>query len=267
MAERTPNRYTLLIERIFSANYHDGAEEVDFTREQLVATANELGIELPKNIGDVVYSFRYRVDLPQSITETAPVGLHWVILPVGRAQYRFVLRRLNVIVPTTGMAETKVPDATPGIITMYAFTDEQALLAKLRYNRLIDIFTGVTCYSLQSHFRTTVTGRGQVETDEMYVGIDRRGAQYVFPVQAKGGADRLSTVQIFQDFQIGAEKFPNLICRPIAAQFTTNNVIALFDFEMEGDEVKIVTERHFRLVSPDELSPEDLERYRTRTDL
>ena len=46
------------------------------------------------------------------------------------------------------LAETKIPDATPGIIAKYASTDEQGLLAKLRYNRLLDILTGTTCYSL-----------------------------------------------------------------------------------------------------------------------
>ena len=95
----------------------------------------------------------------------------------------------TLIVPSEILAETKVPDATPGIIGMYALNDEQALLAKLRYNRLIDVFTGVTCYSLQSHLRTTAPGVGQIETDEIYVGIDRRGVHYVIPVQAKGGRD------------------------------------------------------------------------------
>lgn len=84
------------------------------------------------------------------------------------------------------MAETKVPDAPPGVIAMYSLNDEQALLAKLRYNRLVDIFTRVTCYSLQNHLRTAVPKLGQVETDEIYIGVDRRGAHYIFPVQAKG---------------------------------------------------------------------------------
>jgi len=72
---------------------------------------------------------------------------------------------------------------------------------------------------------------GQVETDEIYLGIDRRGAHYVFPVQAKGGRDRMSVVQIEQDLAMCANKFPNLICRPIAAQFMGDELIALFDFE------------------------------------
>ena len=168
-------------------------------------------------------------------------------------------------VPNKNLAETKVPDATPGIVSKYAFNDEQALLAKLRYNRLIDIFTGVTCYSLQSHLRTTVPGMGQVETDEIYVGVDKRGIQYVFPIQAKGGSDKLNVVQIEQDFGVCEQKFPGLICRPIAAQFMQDGVIALFEFEQTDDGVKIAAEKHYRLVPPEEVTDDDLRNYRKRS--
>lgn len=147
---------------------------------------------------------------------------------------------------------------------MYALSDEQALLAKLRYNRLIDIFTGVACYSLQSHLRTSVPGMGQVETDEIYIGIDRRGAHYVFPVQAKGGSDTLSVVQIEQDFALCQAKFPSLICLPVAAQFMRKDLIALFLFEEGAEGVAIAGEKHYRLVPPDELTRADLEQYRSR---
>lgn len=167
------------------------------------------------------------------------------------------------------LVATKILDATPGVVDRYAFDDEQALLAKLRYNRLIDIFTGVVCYSLQNHLRTTVKGIGQVETDELYVGVDKRGAHYVFPVQAKGGKDEIGVVQIEQDMALGLEKYPDLICRPIAAQFMADDVIALFEFTIDetedGDGVRKVDERHYRLVRPDDLSREEIERYRQRS--
>lgn len=147
---------------------------------------------------------------------------------------------------------------------MYSQDDEQGLLAKVRYNRLVDIFTGVTCYSLQSHLRTTVPNVGQVETDEIYVGVDRRGAQYVFPVQAKGGRDRLGIVQIEQDFALCEDRFPNLICRPIAAQFLADDVIALKAFEKQNEIVRVVLEKHYRLVPSDSVSAEDLATYRER---
>ena len=94
------------------------------------------------------------------------------------------------LIPNQNLAGTKIPDATPGIIAKYAFSDEQALLTRIRANRLIDIFLGIACYSLQNHLRTTVVGMGQVETDEIYVGVDKGGSHYVVPVQAKGGGDR-----------------------------------------------------------------------------
>lgn len=106
---------------------------------------------------------------------------------------------------------------------------------------------------------------GQVETDEIYVGVDRRGAQYVFPVQAKGGNDKLNIVQIEQDFAIGAEKFPDLICRCIAAQFMEDDVIALFVFEISDDGIALADEKHYRLVEPEQVLPMDLHTYRNRS--
>lgn len=260
-----PNRYQQIIERIFFAHYRAGVDEITFQREEIDHAAKKLGIVLPKNVGDLVYSFRYRAALPESIRAKAPAGKSWVIRPAGRSRYRFVATEVTEISPNSLMSETKIPDSTPGIIEMYALTDEQALLAKLRYNRLIDIFTGVTCYSLQSHLRTSVPEVGQVETDEVYVGIDRRGAHFVIPVQAKGGNDRLSIVQIEQDFAMCLGKFKGVICQPVAAQFLPNNVIALFAFEMGETGVAVVFERHYRLVPPEQLTEDELAVYRTRT--
>lgn len=230
----------------------------------MVRVADELGLTLPKNLGDVIYSFRYRTGLPPSVLAKAPAGETWKIRPAGRSRYCFEATKEVVILPSEMLATTKVPDATPGVIAMHALSDEQALLAKLRYNRLIDTFTGVTCYSLQSHLRTQVRDVGQVETDEIYVGLDRRGIHYVLPVQAKGGKDRLSIVQIEQDIAMCAEKFPSLVCRAIGAQFMADELIALFEFEIGDEGLKVSEERHYRLVPPEDMTPEDLDNYRRR---
>jgi len=130
--------------------------------------------------------------------------------------------------------------------------------------RLVDIFTGVACYSLQNHLRTTVPEMGQVETDEIYLGVDKKGAHYVFPIQAKAGKDRLSVVQIEQDTAVCATKFPLLTCRPVAAQFMQGDVIALFELEQGENTVAIVSERHYKLVPPDQVTEADLQSYRER---
>ncbi|MCP3930943.1 MAG: endonuclease [Bacteroidetes bacterium] len=260
------NRYSQLIEAIFNQYYENGKEAIQFERTDLVTQAKALNIKLPKNLGDVLYSFRYRTKLPESITSKASEGYEWVIRPAGRARYQLSLVKKSRIIPSEIMAETKIPDATPGVITKYSSNDEQALLAKIRYNRLVDIFTRLTCYSLQNHYRTTVSGMGQVETDEIYIGIDKRGAHYVLPVQAKGKIDQIGIVQIEQDIAICEEKFPNLISRSIAAQLMDDNLIALFELEKdEKENIRVGSEKHYKLVHPDELSLEELERYKIRT--
>lgn len=258
------NRYSQIIEAIFNKYYRKGAGEVSFERSDIVKAAEELGIELPKNLGDVLYSFRYRTELPDSIVEKAPEDNEWIIRLAGKAKYKFVLVPKAEITPSNILVETKIPDATPGIISQYSLTDEQALLARLRYNRMIDIFTGLTCYSLQNHLRTTVPKIGQVETDEIYIGIDKRGVHYVLPVQAKGGTDRVGVVQIEQDIMLCATKFPRLICRPIAAKFMDDDLIALFEIEETKEGIRISAEKHYRLVSPEDLSPEELKSYQDR---
>lgn len=262
--ESAGSRYARILERIFSIRYVSGMREVPFRREDIVFTAAELGIATPKNLGDLIYSFRYRNPLPMAIAATAPADEEWSLRSAGPARYRFVLGPPTTIVPNALLAETKIPDATPGMVAMYALSDEQALLARLRYNRLIDIFSGVTCYPLQSHLRTHVAGLGQIETDEVYVGIDHGGVQYVLPVQAKGGADALNLVQIEQDVAMCRMKFPSLICRPIAAQFMAGDVIALFGFEVAAQDPRLIAEGHYRLVPPSDLSTEDLANYQRR---
>ncbi len=260
----TASRYSQVLELIFSRKYKRGASEIEFDRDEIIATAAELGFTV-KNVGDLVYSFRYRARLPASIQKAAGDRM-WIIRPAGTARYRLVLVPMRDFTPNQNIMPIKVPDATPGIVARYALSDEQALLAKLRYNRLIDTFTGITCYSLQSHLKTSVPELGQVETDELYVGVDKRGAQFVIPVQAKGGRDRLNMVQIEQDMALCANRFAELTCRPIGAQFMGTDVIAIFEFAMTDEGVMIATERHYRLVAPDDLTAQDLIAYRETAD-
>lgn len=84
-------------------------------------------------------------------------------------------------------------------------------------------------------------------------------------MQAKGGTDKLNIVQIEQDFAVCAQKFPDLICSAIAAQFMAGDVIVLFRFEMNEEGIALTDEKHYKLVPPEEVSSEDLKTYRQRS--
>ena len=155
-----------------------------------------------------------------------------------------------------------IPDSTPEVIRLYALDDEQALLAIVRYNRLIDTFLGLTTYSLQNHLRTTVTGIGQIEIDELYIGIDTHGSHYAIPVQAKGGRDQIGIVQTSQDIRFVEERFDGIRCRSVSVQFMEDGVVAMFELVLQKDEIKVAEERHYRLVPAVDLDADAVRKYR-----
>ena len=259
---QSATRYAAIIEEIFRHRHQPGQRSVDFERDDIVTAAGKLGLPLPKNLGDVIYSFRYRAQLPERVLAAAPAGQTWIIRSIGRSRYKFALVSDSPLVPNANLAATKIPDATPGMIARYAFGNEQGVLARIRYNRLLDIFLGIACYSLQNHFRTSVAGVGQVETDEIYVALDKAGTHYVVPVQAKGPQDRLSRVQVEQDMALCADKLPDLVCRPVGTQAVGGDLIALFEFEEVDEDIRIRSEKHYHLVAPDDVTADDLHRYR-----
>lgn len=260
-------KYETIIQEIFRRHYRGDHKEFVFDRDEIAEIADTTGVGRPKNLGDVIYTYRHRRMLPQSILDTQPKDLHWLILGAGDAKYRFRLSKLAYIEPTTGLLVRMVPDATPEIIRHYALSDEQALLAKIRYNRLIDIFLGITAYSLQNHLRTKIDNYGQIEIDELYVGVDTRGAQFVAPVQAKGGNDKLGVIQTIQDvvYCQGKDLYRGSIVRPVSAQFMSDDVIAMFELTFDGNDVLIVREKHYRLTSAESIAPADLNVYSTDT--
>ena len=274
---KTEAMYSQIIESIFFRTWKKGMKEFEFGREEILETAKGLfadGLtkrERPKNEGDVIYTFRHRKDLPESIRKTEPADRSWIILGAGDAKYRFRLNKLTRITPSRGLLVRKIPDATPQIILRNSLSDEQALLAKMRYNRLIDIFLGITAYSLQNHLRTKIPNYGQIEIDELYVGVDKSGVQYVVPVQAKGAGknDNLGAIQTIQDvvYCTTARKkndFTHLKCRAVSAKLMRDGrdeIIAMSELDFDGDEVILQKEAHYRLVDASKIEAADLEAY------
>lgn len=258
-------KYTSLIKQIFFLRYREGLSVLSFHQAEIRGVAKKLRITLPEILSDAIDASRRNLELPEAIRKTQPLGKEWVIEGRGKSEYAFRLVACSQIAPSPLLVETKVPNATPLMISTCRLSDEQALLTKVRYNRLLNMFLGVDSHSLQSHLRTIVAKRGPVEIDEVYLATDKRGRQYILPVQAMSRCGRLSTVQTRDDIAFCTEKFPNLICRPISAQFMAEDLIAMFELTQEDGEVRVVDEKHYRLVPSDQISPTDLKAYGART--
>lgn len=164
--------------------------------------------------------------------------------------------------PNMNYFVARIPDATPAIIAKYKLSEKQQLLAKVRYNRLIDLFFEATAYSLQNHLRTTVQDVGQIETDEIYVAVRNTGQQFVIPVQAKVGSDQIGVVQVEQDLAMCLAKFPTLTPRLVAVQFkkdAAGEAIVMFELVIADGEIKVLDEKHYRLVPANQITPDDLQ--------
>ena len=270
-------RYVQAMRRLFELKWKRDGKGFEWKREDLTEIATELGFPAPKNLGDNIYSIRHgREDLPEEIRNLAPAGKAWLLLPNGKSAYRFVLAERAFLDPDSSKQPIKIPDSTPQLVARYAKRDEQAVLARIRYCRLVDIFMGLASFQLQSHMRTTIAhfNGAQTELDEVYVGVDGNGSQFVIPIQAKGQYDRIGAVQIVTDSYAVAEKFPSMIPRTLAAKMLGMELgsggeevytIALIESTVApGYNVRKLREEHFQLVPASQITDDDLASYRRR---
>src|SRR6266404_843808 len=82
--KKPDTRYHRSLAYVFNSHHKPGLREIPFKREELTAAGKKLKLKPLKNLGDAIYSYRYRIPLPQEITSTAPEGYSWVIMPAGK---------------------------------------------------------------------------------------------------------------------------------------------------------------------------------------
>jgi hypothetical protein len=244
--------------RVFEKNHTKGSTVVPFSLEDLREAVEKVGYR-EKNIADLRYQYvSGRSPLPDPIKK---LGFK-AIVGRGKGRYAFVhlIRDPEVDVPED-LAIIPIPDATPEIVLEYAGADEQGLLAKLLYNRLIDCFLGITCYHLQNHLRTSLEEHGQIEVDALYVGLDKTGRQYIIPVEAKGPKGRISRAQLAGNIAFACKNYPRLILRPVGAKAAADGSIFLYEFVPAQclDDISVVEVKRYRLVPMDEVPLPDIE--------
>lgn len=241
-----------VIQRVFQKHWNPGDSEVPFTmddvREAIAAVASLRPGYREHNVPDVRYEYASgRRALPDTVNRLGP----WMIQGRGKAKYAFVrLSTSPTIAVQDGLLTIMLPDATPEIVLEYAGEDEQGLLAKVHYNRLLDVFLAITCYHLQNHWRNFVKGKGQCEIDDLYVGLNTAERQFVIPVEAKCANERLSKTQVVQVVDFARARYPKLIIRPVGVQEMPDGSLLLIEFTPADhpDEVRIKEQRRYKLV-------------------
>ena len=274
----------LVIKDIFTQRFKSGITRVPFSRSDLLEAAKQFAAPgeseqaRDKNLGDILYTFRFRRDFPEEILGTAPKGKIWVILGTGISKYELRLITKPNLSPSPNWVVTKVHDSTPEIVRRFVeLSDEQAALSRICYNRLVDLFCRCVAHSLQNHLRTTVKGVGQIEIDELYVGANRMGQHFIIPVQAKKEKDRVGVSQLIQDYEYCKIKHPGMIPRLLAAQLfayqengKTFDRVAICEFVVREAKDDLLIEKsseeHFLLLPKSLITQSDFKAANIRAD-
>ncbi|MFP4057454.1 MAG: hypothetical protein ACLF0G_11350 [Candidatus Brocadiia bacterium] len=242
-------QYDRLILDVFFQHYEQGAERIEFSKDELSGAATARGVTI-RNMPDLIYTYRARRRLPQPILATG----NWAIVAHGKGRYAFVLlaNEPHFDIPFGDYAPVDIPNAIPDVVENFLSGDEQSLLISVLYNRLADIFTGLTCFHVQNHYRGFIAHLGQFELDDLYVGLDASGTIHILPLEAKSKspADMLGRVQIGHMSQLARQNFPALSRRIIAVKALADETIGMVEFsdEVEPDEIRIRCVSRFRLV-------------------
>ncbi len=100
--------------------------------------------------------------------------------------------------------------------------------------------------------RNSITNRGKIEIDDLYIGVDRNGTKYIIPLAAKSASerDKLGWVQVSNLVRFARQFFPKLICKPVAAKPIDRDRIYLIKFtdEINYEEITIPEIKLYKLI-------------------
>jgi hypothetical protein len=243
------SQYDSVILEVFQRHYRKGQARLVFRKDELAEVCQKYAITV-RNIPDIIYTYRARRVLPAKILATG----HWAIEPAGRGAYAFRLLQNtpHFEIPFGDYAPVEIYNAIPEVVEGLLRKDEQSLLTVILYNRLVDVFTGLTSFHIQNHYRSFVTGMGEVELDALYVGVDKTGALFVLPVEAKSQSENemLNRIQVSQMSKLVRQDFAQLRRRILAVKSLADGTIAMVEFDdhEEPDDFGIVSVSRFRLI-------------------
>ena len=242
--------YVPILRAIFKAKYRRGVKEVDFNLDDIRSAALKLGI-VTRNPADVIYRMRSRTKLPSEILKKG----FFILRQVGRGKYRLEQAESTIV----NIPENEIIDAidiTPLPVRRLlpedlSEIDEQGLLTVVDYCKLLSHFTGLTVYRLRSHVRKGVLLVGQVELDEVDVGVALRDddSPIIFPIEAKAADEAVNWVQVAAQVMYSEQYFPGYAIRPIAMKLDYDSLIHFLEFNVTTDakKLKIIRSATYRL--------------------
>jgi len=232
-------KYEPIIKWVFEtqAEEYGTDEEIPFSRSHIEDAMEELDINVG-NVPDIPYAYRSRRPLPDEIAE---YGYTAVIVDDTRegADPTYMFTKTEQLIPIPEVVDQTHQTSTsvlPEAVQKYIGQDEQGALTQVRYAGLLDDFTRLDTYHLQSHLRMRVKGR-EAELDDLYVGVDDDGGHHAIAVEAKGVGETLNKNQLIRNTRGIEEKsrYPDSV-RALAVKLDDDGFFYFFEFEVFEDD-------------------------------
>ena len=161
-------KYDDIINGIFFDRYEAGAASVRFERKDLAAKAHQLKIAVPKNLGDIIYSYKYRKCYTNLTEETAlqvaervPFEAKWRLLAQVEVRCYILISNVSGAVKVAPLQILQFP-----VILPHKFQDAE------KFNLQFSDFSEITETADKLRWLRYQKGLRQRDVAD-YAGIDR----------------------------------------------------------------------------------------------
>lgn len=209
-------KYAEVMIETFEIRLENGATKdgpIRFTSEDLRTAVGNTDHDFAR-LSDVIYYYNNRNSLPDEIQKH---GYKHVISIGGEGgDGVYVFTKVPQHIDNTDEYDESIlieEEALAPPLREYVSGDEQGSLTQVRQANIMDELSGLTCYHLQSHFRTEIKNQ-KMEADELYIGVDGEGNHTAIILEAKGTHEELNRSQLIRN-TVGLRNSPDFPDRVI----------------------------------------------------
>lgn len=150
-------------------------------------------------------------------------------------------------------------DVTPRAVLEHTIGAVDLLLARVRYNKLIDRLLKCVAHSLHTDLTYCSRTFGEITVGEVYHAVNKRGAEFVVAVQANTTSPSFGPDQAELDLEVCEELFPDLAPRFVHVElehFSWGDVVVMYSLRNNKRGIQFDDEGHYRLVSSETVTSE-----------
>lgn len=234
MAEN--NKAKSFIKHLIEKNFTASQDSIPFSRDDVSLYCLKKFKKIPKNVGDIIYSLRYRMDYLSTFDHLLDPDYTWTLLSLSTGQYELKPMPKLKLPDLTSVPVISKIDKTPEHIHNLRPLNDQSLLMKIYQNKVLSEFLEDDLILLQAHHKVNLKDWGQAEIDGI---VASETSPRLYLVEVKGYTEVIGWPQIIQLKMYAEQNHPGLPFTPIFVQSHRDWSFSIvqFDFNSEFPQV------------------------------